>query len=135
MTFVPPEGFTDPSDQQQVAAVLATVVRELGVGGLGDLLGRLPGSRLEAARPGGVFKRAEPASVWLGAEHQLVLTDPVVHVHAVGGVVLARDPLPPGRLPDVVARLLVAAVADQGAQAEAATVLSAARESAERWQP
>jgi hypothetical protein len=135
MTFLPPEGYVDPGDEHQVAAVLDAVLRTLGVPGLGDLLGRIPGSRVEAARPGGLLRRAEPASVWLTGEHQLLLTDPVVHVHLVGGVVLARDPLPAGRLPDAVARLLVRAVADRGSQAEAAVVLTAARESTERLQP
>ena len=135
MTFVPPEGFVDPSDEQQVAAVVGSVLQALGIAGLGDLLGRIPGSRVEPARPGGLFRRAEPGSVWLSAEHQLLLTDPVVHVHVVGGVALARDPLPAGRLPDAVARLLVRSVADRGSQSEAAVVLTAARESTERLQP
>jgi len=134
MTFSAPEGFVDPSDEQQVAAVLAIVLRTLGIAGLGDLLGRMPGSRSEAERPGGMFRHAAPASVWLSPQHQILLGDPVVHAHVVGGVVLARDPLPAGRLPDAVARLLVAATADQGSQSEAAVVLTAARESTERLQ-
>jgi hypothetical protein len=135
MTFLPPEGYVDPSDPDQVAAVLGAVLRVLGMQGLGDLLGRIPGSRVEPTRPGGVFKRAVPASVWLTAQHQLLLSDPLVHVHVVGGIVLARDPLPAGVLPDTVARLLVAAVSEQGSHAEAALVLTAARESTERVQP
>ncbi|MDX6302909.1 MAG: hypothetical protein QOF53_4123 [Nocardioidaceae bacterium] len=132
MTFSPPEGFVDPSDEQQVAAVLDAVLRTLGVLGVRDLLARMPGSRSEASRPGGMFRRAEPASVWVGPEHQIVLSDPVVHAHVVGGVILARDPLPGGRLPQALARLLVAAIADQASQSEAAVVLTAARESTER---
>jgi hypothetical protein len=135
MTGQLPEGYVDPSDASQVAAVLGAVQRALGVPGLGDLLGRIPGSRLEPARPGGFLRAALPASVWLTAEHQLVLTDPVVHAHVVGGVVLARDTLPAGRLPETVARLVVAAVREQGARSEAAVVLTAARESCERMQP
>jgi hypothetical protein len=73
--------------------------------------------------------------VWLSPQHQLLLDDPVVHVHVVGGVVLAREQLPAGRLPAAVAPLLVAAVADQGSQSEATVVLTAARESSERLQP
>jgi hypothetical protein len=135
MTFLPPEGYVDPSDPDQVAAVLGAVLRVLGMQGFGDLLGRIPGSRVEPTRPGGVFKRAVPASVWLTEQHQLLLSDPLVHVHVVGGIVLARDPLPAGVLPDTVARLLVAAVSEQGSHAEAALVLTAARESTERVQP
>ncbi len=135
MTSELPEGFVDPSDERQVAAVLGTVLRTLGTPALGDLLGRIPGTRAEAARPGGVFRRAAPAAVWLTEQHQLVLGDPVVHVHVVGGVVLARETLPPGRLPSAVARLLVGAIADHGARAEAAVALTAARESSERLQP
>jgi hypothetical protein len=131
----PPEGFVDPSDEHEVADVLRIVVQTLGIPGLGDLLGRIPGSRSEESRPGGTFRRAVPASVWLSPQHQLVLSDPVVHVHVVGGVVLARDPLPAGRLPVAVARLLVAAIADAGGQSEAALALAAARESCERLQP
>ena len=135
MTSLPPEGLVDPSDEQQVAAVLGSVLRVLGIPGLGDLLGRMPGSRAEASRPGGMFRRAVPACVWLSPQHQILLTDPVVHVHVVGGVVLARDPLPAGRLPEAVSRLLVAAIADQGSQSEAAVALTAARESSDRLQP
>jgi hypothetical protein len=135
MTSLPPEGLVDPSDEKQVAAVLGNVLRVLGIPGLGDLLGRIPGSRFEASRPGGMFRRAVPASVWLSSQHQLLLDDPVVHVHVVGGVVLAREQLPAGRLPAAVAPLLVAAVADQGSQSEATVVLTAARESSERLQP
>lgn len=135
MTFMPPEGFVDPSDEQQVAAVLGSVLRTLGVPGLEDLLGRIPGSRVEASRPGGRFKRAAPATVWLTPQHQILLSDPVIHVHLVGGVVLARDSLPAGRLPETLARLLVAAVADQASQPEAAVVLTAARETSKRFQP
>ncbi len=135
MTFTPPEGFVDPSDERQVAAVLGTVLKALGIAGLGDLLGRIPGSRVEDRQPRRLFKRAVPSSVWLSSQHQLLLNDPVVHVHVVGGVVLARDSLPAGRLPEAVARLLVAAIADQGSQPEATVVLTAARESTERLQP
>ena len=135
MTDQVPQGYVDPADPQQVAVVLAAVLGVLGVPGLGDLLGRIPGSRLEPARPGGFLRTGVPASVWLTAEHQLVLTDPVEHAHVVGGVVLARDTLPPGRLPDVVARVVVAAIRAQGSRAEAAVVLTAARESCERLQP
>jgi hypothetical protein len=132
MTFSLPEGFVDPSDEQQVADVLDAVLRTLGVLGLGDLLARMPGSRSEASRPGGMFRRGEPASVWPSPEHQIVLSDPVVHAHVVGGVILARDQLPGGRLPQALARLLVAVIADQGSQSEATVVLTAARESTER---
>lgn len=135
MTLLPPEGLVDPSDEHQVAAVLSTVLRVLGIPGIGDLLGRMPGSRAEASRPGGMFRRAVPACVWLSPQHQILLSDPVVHVHVVGGVVLARDPLPAGRLSEAVSRLLVAAIADQGSESEAAVVLTAARESSERLQP
>lgn len=135
MTVPTPEGYVDPSNQQEVAAVLGSVVRTLGIAGLGDLLSRVPGSRVEAPQRGGMFKRASPPSVWLSSEHQFQLSDPIVHVHVVGGVVLAREPLPPGRLPETVARLLVTAVTDQGGRDEAAVVLTAARETCERLQP
>ncbi|MGH3492651.1 MAG: hypothetical protein ACRDQ1_05360 [Sciscionella sp.] len=135
MTDPSPEGYVDPVNQQEVAAVLGSVLRTIGVPGLGDLLGRVPGSRVEAPRAGGMFRRAMPPSVWLSPEHQLQLGEPVVHAHVVGGVVLAREPLPPGRLPEAVARLLVAAITDQGSHAEAAVVLTAARETCERLQP
>ncbi|MGH3444538.1 MAG: hypothetical protein ACRDPB_04110 [Nocardioidaceae bacterium] len=135
MTVPAPEGYVDPSNQQEVAAVLDSVLRTLGIAGIGDLLSRVPGSRVEAARRGGMFKRATPPSVWLSPEHQFELSEPIVHVHVVGGVVLAREPLPPGRLPETVARLLATAVTDQGSGTEAAVVLTAARETCERLQP
>ncbi len=135
MTAPPPEGYVDPSNQQEVAGVLGLVLRTLGIAGLGDLLSRFPGSRVEAPRTGGMFKRATPAATWLSPEHQLQLSEPMVHVHVVGGVILAREQLPPGRLPETVARLLVTAVTDQGSHAEAAVVLTAARETCKRLQP
>lgn len=135
MTSLPPEEFVDPTEVPQVATVLHAVLTTLGVLGLGDLLARFPGTRIEVARASGRFRRALPASVWLSPEHQVVLTDPVVHIHIVGGVVLARDELPAGRLPEAIARLLTKVIADQGSQAEAAVILTAAQESCIRLRP
>jgi len=69
----------------------------------------------------------------VGPEH-LVLLDatPVVDQHVVGGVVLQRSVVPPSRVPEVLAALVVDLARDQGTGAEAAVVLTAAREVIDR---
>lgn len=123
-----PSGDVDPGDVDQVRAVLAETLRLMGVDGVVDLLARLPGVVVHAGRPKGFLSRAVPASVWVGPEDQVVLSTPPEHAQVVGGVVLHRVPLPPGQLPTVVARLVVALVRTQGSAAETSLTLTAARE-------
>ena len=73
-----------------------------------------------------------PGAVWLGPEDALVLTAPPEYHHVVGGVVLHREPLPAGQLPAVVARLVAQWTVDHGTRADAAAVLTAAREVLDR---
>jgi hypothetical protein len=122
---IPP---VDPVDVQQVAEVLSRTLELMGPEGVGDLLARLPGARPVPATAGRLFRPAVTGSVWLGADHQLVLGDPVVHQHVVGGVVLQRRALTPTDLGPTVAQLVADLVRSQGAREEAATVLTVARD-------
>lgn len=117
----------DPADAAQVEEVLADALRLTGFDGLIDLLTQLPGVQIRPGRPGGLLRRAMEGAVWLGAEHSVSLTSPPVHRHVVGGVVLAHDALTHAALPGVLAPLCVRAVRDEGRQAEASLVLTAAR--------
>jgi hypothetical protein len=124
----PVDGPVDPLDAAQVAPVLAGTRDLMGTAGLADLLGRLPGAVHRPGRPGRLLRAASPEAVWLGPEDLLELTEPPVHRHVVGGVVLQRTPLTPAQLGPSLARLVVALVGSQGAVAEATTVLTAARD-------
>ena len=123
-----PEGFVDPRDRSAVAAVLAATWSTTGVEGLGDLLSRLEGSRYRPGRPRRLLSPAVPASVWLGPEDEVVLTDPVEHRHVVGGVILQRTTLEPGHLAATLARLVTSLSESQGSHADTAAVLTAARD-------
>ena len=115
----------DAADPAQVAPVVARTVALMGTGGLADLLARLPGTRTVPGTPGRLFKPAVPPTAWIGPEDQLVLTDPVVHQHVVGGVVLARTTLSPADLGPTVARLVTAAARAEASYDEASAVLTA----------
>lgn len=130
-----PPGYVDPHDVNRVAAVLDAVLDGSGVGGLLDLLARIPGVRVDPGSAKGFLRAAVPPSTWLGTEHQLVLRggpargeQVLVHQHVVGGITLSRDTLPPSRVPGVVARLLSITVRDAGSDEEASAALTAVRE-------
>jgi hypothetical protein len=123
-----PQRPVDPLDVRAVAEILGRTLALMGPGGVGDLLARLPGARPVAGTPGRLFRPAVPPAVWLGAENLLVLADPVVHQHVVGGVVLQRRSLPPADLGPTVAPLVAQLVRSHGGQTDAAMVLTAARE-------
>ena len=123
-----PDGLVDPYDAAEVAPVLDAALRAMGPGGLTDLLARLPGVTIEPARAKRFLSPALPGRVWLGPENCLTMTDPIVHQHVVGGVVLARDPLRAGTLPGVLARLIADHVREHGQADDAAVALSAVRD-------
>jgi hypothetical protein len=106
----------DPLDVRQVAEVLGRTLELMGPEGVGDLLARLPGARPVPGTAGRLFRPAVTGSVWLGADHQLVLSDPVVHQHVVGGVVLQRRALTPAELGPTVAQAVADLVRSQGAR-------------------
>lgn len=119
----------DPSDVIAVGDVLAGTLRLMGPAGLTDLLARLPGVRVVPGTPGRFLRSAVEGGVWVGAEHFVTLgSEPVVDQHVVGGVTLARTAVPPARLPQVIARLVVDLAHDLGSRAETEVVLTAARE-------
>jgi hypothetical protein len=127
-----PEGYVDPLDRDVVATLLAATQSAMGVEGVADLLMRLPGVRRTAGTPKGFLRPATPDTVWLGPEDAFVLTDPPAYHHVVGGVALHHEPLPPGLLAGVVARLVAQWTVDTGTRAESAAVLTAAREVLDR---
>lgn len=118
----------DPYDAGQVAAVVEGTTLLMGTDGVLDLLARLPGVRVVAGEPRRLFHPAVPGAVWVGTEHLLTMTDPLVHEHRVGGVALRRAALAPGELATVVAGLVISLTRAQGSQAETAAVLTAARD-------
>jgi hypothetical protein len=122
----------DPYDVRQVAAVVEGTWRLMGPDGVLDLLARLPGVRLDPGTPKRAFRAAVEGGTWLGPEHLLTWTDPVVHRHVVGGVVLQRAVLAPAEVPTVVAGLLIALTRSQGSGEDAAAVLTVARDVLER---
>lgn len=122
----------DPQDQSTVTQLLTRVVAVLGVAGVSDLLLRIPGTRMIPARAKRFLTPASPASVWIGTEHQLVLTDPPTHLQSVGGVVLHREVVLPGELPSVLAPLVARLVRDYDCQESATAALSAVAEVIDR---
>jgi len=125
VTSSPP---VNPHDQATVGPIFAATMQAMGIGGVGDLLSRLPGTRVDPGRPARFFSPAVPPSVTLGAEHQLLLTEPPEYVHRVGGVVLHRRAVPPGELPGLLAGLVSSLTREQGSEAETTAVLSVARD-------
>lgn len=125
---LPSEGYVDPLDAAQVTPVLDAVLEMAGLGGLADLLDRIPGLRVQPAVPGRLFRAAAPPAAWFGAENCLSLADPVMHQQVVGGVVLHRAQVGRGALAPLIARLLAPVVRESGGQEEAAVALTAARE-------
>jgi len=113
-----------------VTRVLTDVVAATDLPGLLDLVGRLPGARLDPGVPKGLFRAGTPASTWLGPENRLLLVPggagpQLEHQHVVGGITLARDLLGPDRAPGVLARLVGPVVGAVGGVEEATAVLSA----------
>ena len=130
--MTPSPSYVDPRDPAVVARVLDAVVGATGLPGLLDLLGRLPGVRVEPGVPKGLFRAAVPSSTWLGPENRLLLVkgragSHLEHHHVVGGITLARDVLGPDRAGSTLARLVGPAVGatGPGGVAEATAVLSA----------
>jgi hypothetical protein len=128
VTQGPAEEPLDPSDADQVAAVFAGTLRLMGYDGVLDLLFRLPGVALVRGSPKRMFRAAVDDLVAVGAEHRLSTTEPVVHQHVVGGVVLRRGVVPPGDLPALLASLVGSLTRAQGSQEEFVAVLGAARD-------
>lgn len=128
-----PDGYVDPDDLATVAGVIDRVVRTMGPEGLGDLLARMPGTRVEPAVPGRRFRPATPASVQVGQEHLIVLSEPVTYAQVVGGIVLHRDQLTPAEVGPVVARLVATLAREQGSVTEVAAALTAVRGATESF--
>ena len=123
-----PDGFVDPTDVAAVAAVLTATVDAGGLGSVTDLLARLPGTRVVPEVPKGFLRAGVPQAVWLGAETCWSSTDPPTLLHVVGGVVLSRTPVEPGDVAGALARLVSDLARRTGAVADAAAVLTAARD-------
>jgi hypothetical protein len=127
-----PDGRVDPDSEAEVSEVLAAVNRALGAGGVADLVGRLPGTRFERGRPGGAFRAARADRVLIGSENGFLVTEPPVLEQVVGGVVLHREVLTPGKLPAALAGTLIRHNREMGAEADASTVFTAAAEAVQQ---
>lgn len=99
----------------------------LGTDGLVNLLAQVPGVQITPGRPGGVLRRAQPARLRSG-EDVIVLAEPAVVEHAVGGIVLSHQQVAPVALPGVLARVVRDAVAFSGRTADASVALTSARD-------
>ncbi len=122
----------DPYDAARVAEVVAGTARLMGTPGVHDLLARLPGVRVEPGTPKRLLRPAVDGGTWVGPEHLLTRSDPVVHRHEVGGVVLRSAVVPPADLPGLVARLVATLTREQGSREETSAVLTAAAEVLDR---
>lgn len=127
MTAGLPAGFVDPVDATQVTQVLSQVLHGLGLPGVVDLLGRLPGVTLRPGRPAGLLRRAEPARL-ITQDHVVVLGVPARDEHVVAGVVLSHRPVATSALPGLLAQCVVAAVTADGRAGEAAVALTSIRD-------
>ena len=127
-----PEGYVDPTDAAAVAAVVGATVASAGLDAVTDLLARLPGTRVTPAVPKGFLRAAVPGAVWLGPENCWSCTDPPTLLHVVGGVVLHREVVEPGEAASALGRVVADLVRRTGAVGDAAAVLTAARDVAER---
>ncbi|GAC1329416.1 MAG: hypothetical protein NVSMB13_17020 [Mycobacteriales bacterium] len=122
-----PDGFVDPLDVAAVTDLLRTATGRLGMAGVVDLLGQVPGVRISPGRAGGLLRKAEPARLHAG-EDVLVLAEPAVVEHIVGGIVLSHRPVSPVELPGLLAGIVRDAVTFTGATADASVALTAARD-------
>jgi hypothetical protein len=122
----------DPLDVDQVAAVIGQTLATFGAIGVVDLLARMPGTTRVPDRPGGLFRKREPEAVIVG-EHRILMADPLVDEHVVGGITLARDALSFVDVGPVLARHLTRLVTETGTMLEATAVLTAARDTAARF--
>ncbi len=119
----------DPTDPAAVEAVLTRAVQVLGRPGTLDQLALVPGLSVRPARPGGLFRAAQPAVVAAGDRALRWPADgPPELDHVVGAVVLASDPVAPRALPGILAALVVRAVTAAGTADEACVALTALRD-------
>ncbi len=126
----------DPTDPVAVEAVLARALQALGRPGTLDQLALLQGLTVRPARPGGLFRRAEPAVVAAGDRALQWPTDgPAVLDHVVGAVVLASDAVAPRDLPGILAALVVRAVTAAGTTDEACVALTSLRDALASSEP
>lgn len=123
-----PDGFVDPTDVSAVGSVLAATVDTGGLASVQDLLIRLPGTKVVPAVSKGFLRAGVPLAVWLGNETCWSATDPPTLLHVVGGVVLSRTDVQPGEVAGVLAPVVAELARRTGQVADAAAVLTAARD-------
>lgn len=123
-----PEGFVDPTDAAAVASVLTATAETGGLDAVTDLLARLPGTKVIPAVSKGFLRPGVPLAVWLGAESCWSKTDPPTLLHVVGGIVLGRTVVQVGEVAGVLSPIVVDLARRTGQVADAAAVLTAARD-------
>lgn len=101
----------DRFDADRAAATIEAVLRQpQGAALVLDSLARIPGVTLLAGRPGGLFRRAEPARLQLGDWHFTALGDGLQVRHVVRGVAVQTDtPAPREAAARLAAELLTSA--------------------------
>jgi len=124
-------GFVDAGDAQAVAEVVRLALPAVGLDGLLVQLGGVPGFRFEPAQPRGLLRAAVPARLHQGDQTVESGREGVLLLHVVRDIVLAREPLSVGRLPEVLSSLLARAVRDSGGRDAASAVLTALRDAVE----
>jgi hypothetical protein len=128
MTQHLPEGFVDPDDVGAVSSIFGELLRLVGVDGVSDLLGRIPGVVQVPGSPRRRFRGAVEPSAWIGPEHNVSMTLPATHQHVVSGVVLQRASVPAGELPDLLAGLVSSLTRAQASYDETSAALTALRD-------
>jgi hypothetical protein len=123
-----PEGFVDPYDVGAVSSIFAEMLRLVGVDGVSDLLGRLPGVTQVPGSPRRRFRDVVEPSAWIGPEHNVSMTLPATHQHVVSGVVLQRSSVPAGELPGLLAGLVASLTRAQASHDETSAALTALRD-------
>lgn len=123
--------FVDAGDSQAVAEVMRRALPAVGLDGMLVQLGDLPGFRLEPAQPRGLLRAAVPARLHQGDQTVESGREGVLLLHVVRGIVLSREQLQEGRLPEVLSSMLARAVRDTGGADAASAALTALRDAVE----
>lgn len=121
--------FVDPRDPQAVEAVLRAALPVVGVAGVLQQLTAVPGLTVRLPERGRLLRGAVPGVAAYGDRAlRLEESGRGQLEHVVGGVVLARDDVPPVRLAGVLAALVTRSLDDSGADDDVSVLLTSLRD-------